>query len=165
MRILALVTTFVAVAIVLVATTACSYLSVLEVADFDITPLIQGDLRPLFTSPRFWSEFPCLWRWNTLVAVGPAFAVAIAFVGVLAIGRRLRLRHEVRAAMALLTGVFPYAIGAFALRYNTVAADTGPWLVWMLIGPLYAAVLALTCLAVAGLPRRDAVGSAVPGRA
>lgn len=157
MRVLEFVTAFLAVAIVFVACTACSYLSVLDVVDFEIEPLIRGDLRPLFTSAQFWQAFPCLWRWSDVAALGPGLVVGVAWLGVFALGRRLRLRRDAWATVSLAVGVLPYAIGALALRDNTVAQDTGAWLVWMLVGPLYAALLALACLVASWWPRARAI--------
>lgn len=166
MRALAFVTAFVAVAIVLVASTTCSFLSVLDDADFDVEPVIRGDLRPLFTSPRWWLAFPCLRHWSDVAAPGPALVVGTAWLGLVVVGRRWSLRHETLAALSLAIGALPYAIGAVALRDNVVAQETGAWLVWMLAGPLWAAVLALGCLVAPGLGRMRSTGRApVPGHA
>jgi hypothetical protein len=43
----------------------------------------------------------------------------------------------------LLSGAVPYGVGAIALADNQVADRTGPWLLWMLLGPMYAALLSL----------------------
>jgi len=70
------------------------------------------------------------------------------------------------SSFSLAIGALPYAIGAIALRDNTVAREAGPWLLWMLAGPLYAALLALACLVAPCLGRLRSGGRApVPGHA
>ena len=115
--------------------------------DFALEPLVQGDLRGLFASRTFWNAFPALPHPASLIAVGPMVTVLVWLAGVVGCARRLpHIRPALWAAAMLAGGCVPYAVGAVGLGGNTVPEHAGPWLVWMLHGPAYAAVAALLLL-------------------
>jgi hypothetical protein len=144
MRLLAVLTACLALFVVAMATTACSLLSQLERVDFPIEPLIQGDLRPLFRSPMFWQQFPRCDHLGVLLHFGPAAVVMLLGALLLAVARRRpELPAPLWALLMLLVGIVPYGVGALALAGNLVAERTGPWLLWQLLGPAYAALLSL----------------------
>lgn len=144
----------VATGVILLASTAMAVLSALADSDIAIEPLVVGDLRQLFASHAFWAAFPQLPHLELLWRPGPLLTTGLAAV---AAGRALRRRSSaVTAAAVLACGVLPYAVGAVALRGNTVPDATGPWLLWMLLGPLAAAVLALASLLWRRRPARAA---------
>lgn len=145
--------------VALLAATAMALLTRLADGDIAIEPLIVGDLTQLFASTAFWRAFPSLPPLAIAMAWGPALVVvAAAFVVARATPRATT---AMRAARALALGALPYAIGALALRGNAEPADAGPWLVWMLAGPLYAALIGLLVVMRAALPRREAPAAAV----
>lgn len=151
---LGLVVAVAAVFVALCACTAISVLSALDGADIDLEPLIVGDLGQLFVSQTFWLSFPTLWHVQALIGPAPGAVMLAIGAGLWCWQRRCGPRPPLVASLALLAGVVPYAVGAIALIGNTDAPATGPWLSWMLQGPLYAALLALTFLGSGLLPRR-----------
>lgn len=157
MKVLPGLVAFTSAAILLAVATADRVLSALDgPLDFALEPLVQGDLRGLFGSRTFWSAFPASPQFDNLLAVGPLLTVLVLAAAVVAAARRLpRVRPERWAAPMLACGAVPYAVGAIALRDNTVPEHTGPWLAWMLLGPAYAALLALGLLARTAWAGRD----------
>lgn len=147
MKVLAGLVAVASVLVVLLATTAITLLSYLDSGmDIAIEPLLRGDLAPLFTSPAFWGDFPTCHHTAHLLVFGPAVTIATIGAFLLAAQRAWRWPAAPVALCALFSGVVPYAVGAIALRGNTVPEITGPWLVWMLTGPMYAALLGLAFL-------------------
>lgn len=110
----------VAVGLAQIALTALALLSSLDRADFAIEPLVRGELTGMRRSRTFAAALATLPHVQACGAYGPAVLMA-----------------------ALGSGALPDTIGALQLRTNTIEAATGPWLVWMVVGPLYAALLAL----------------------
>ncbi|MBZ0150964.1 MAG: hypothetical protein K8J09_05475 [Planctomycetes bacterium] len=117
-------------------------LSSLGDVDFAIEPLVRGDLRPLFASATFAAAMPSLCHLSLLFAFGPAALMVTIAAVLLAVARRWPgLPSAWLAAIMLFAGALPYAFGALMLRDNVVAEATGPWVVCMLVGPLYAVLL------------------------
>src|SRR5688572_13607853 len=144
MRALAVAVALLAVFVAALACTALTVLSSLDGSGLALEPLVRGDLRELFVSRVFWTAFPSWPHASLLLAFGPAVVVATLAALLGAAARRWpRCPGTVLAAGALLGGAVPYTVGAIALRDNTVSGVAGPWLVWMLVGPLYAAALSL----------------------
>lgn len=137
-----------AIVVLSFALTAVAVLSRLDGrTDFAVEPLVRGDLGGLFASRTVWRAFPALPDAAGLLAFGPAATVLLLSAVVLAAARRWRhVPTFVWPAVALAIGVVPYAIGAVALRGNALPQATGGWLVWMLLGPAYAAVASLLLL-------------------
>lgn len=135
------------VLIVTLASTAMHVLSNLGDADFVIEPLVRGDLRPLFASATFAAALPAACHPSLLFQFGPAALMAAIGAVVLAASRRWpELPAAWLATIVLAAGVVPYAVGALMLRGNVVAEATGPWLIWMLLGPFYAVLLSWSFL-------------------
>lgn len=132
--------------------TAITLLSHLDSGmDIALDPLMRGDLTPVFTSGVFWSDFPS-WPYHAahFLAFGPAATMAMVGALLLAAQRRWRWPAAFVALLMLLGGSIPFAVGRIMLHGNTVPEATGAWLLWMLAGPCYAAVLALLVLGVGG---------------
>lgn len=92
----------------------------------------------------FWLAFPSVPHATLTLAFGPAVVTATIAVLLRAAARRWPgCPAGVLAAGALLGGSVPSVIGAVALRGITVPGVAGPWLVWRVVGPLYAALLSL----------------------
>jgi hypothetical protein len=160
MRLLAALVALLAATVVSSVVTACGLLSRLADVDFPIAPLVRGDLRPVFASHAFWAAFPGGAHPELLLRFGPAACVLLLAIGLRAAASRYpSLPAPVWALAMLAAGVVPYTIGAVALRDNTVEAATGQWLLWQLLGPLYAALLALVGLARWCWPRRTALAN------
>jgi len=155
-------TAVVAIACAVVASLAANAIAVLtRLADSDvaIAPLVVGDLTQLFASTSFWRPFPSLPPLAVALAWGPLLVVAAA---ALVVARATpRAAAATRAAQVLAVGALPFAVGLIALRGNTDPAAAGPWLAWMLAGPLYAALGGLAAVLRAALPRRDAAAAVV----
>lgn len=137
-----------ATGVVLVAATAVDCLTSFAGGDVEVDPLVRGDLAQLFASATFRASFPSFGGLAEWFAAGP---MALVFAGAVAIAlawRRCRAAPSSLPFALLLVGAVPYAIGAFALRDNAVPEDAGPWLLWMIVGPGWAAIAALVALAV-----------------
>jgi hypothetical protein len=144
MRAVTVAVALLAVFVAALACTALTVLSALDGADVALEPLVRGELRQLFASSTFWNVFPSWPHASLLLAFGPAVVVATLAALLGAAARRWpRCPAAVLAAGALLGGTIPYAVGAITLRGNTAPGVAGPWLVWMVVGPLYAASLSL----------------------
>ena len=155
----------VSVTVILLACTAVSVLSALDGVGVAVEPLMVGDLGQLLQSHTFWAAFPAFANSMSWFAPGPLVLVLGMSSVLLAVWLRwARLKAPVLALLVLLSGIAPYAVGAIALAGNTVAEAAGPWLAWMLLGPLYAALMALLWLAVGMLATRRADASAVVGQ-
>ena len=148
MKVLAALVAVASIVVVLLAVTAIGLLSILDSGmDIAIDPLVRGDLTPLFTSRVFLWEFPAWpYRVAPLLVFGPAVTMAAVGALLLAAQRRWHWPAGLVALLALLAGVVPYAVGTVALHDNTVPQAAGAWLVWMLAGPMYAALLGLAFL-------------------
>jgi hypothetical protein len=128
-----------------VGTTALSAIDALanldRTLDVPLEPLARGDLRVLLAAPSFLERFPSVPNPRSCLAPSCGLLV-LAMCGALLLVSR-RWRRCPAAALALLSGAVPYAIGALALADNVVPSEAGRWLVWMVHGPLYAAVASL----------------------
>jgi hypothetical protein len=165
MKLLALLVTLLAAGVLLAGNTAACLLSVLDVhCDVDVTSLMVGELRPLFRSDAFAAAFPHLEVGEQLVAVGPLLMMFGVGIGLVLVRRRWRVPAAAMGMAALFAGALPYAVGALALRGNTVPEATGPWLVWMLLGPMYGAVLAVLFAAHSLFARKAKVVESAPAK-
>jgi hypothetical protein len=166
MRVLAVLVAIVALSVLPLVTTTCAVLCSLDGRDIAIAPLVRGDLSELLASATFWRAFPYLGHVETLLAFGPAACMAFVAAFLFAAARRWpHVPNAVLALLALVSGGVPYAVGAIALRDNTVPEVTGRWLMWMLGGPLYAALLSLGVLARGVLSRRAHAAAPVAAHA
>jgi len=141
MRCLAILIAIAAALVFSLAFNMIAVLSMLGSAPIALDPLVHGDLSELFVYGPVWA----LPRWSfadQMVAFGPMAVMAAVGALLLVAARRWRqVSSTWFALLALLAGAIPFAVGAIALSNNTSHPDTGPWLVWMLVGPAYAAVI------------------------
>lgn len=140
---------FVGIASVLVIGLVLNMIAVLSALDsqsLDVALLMRGDLSQLVTYPAVW-QVPDWPHAAQLVEVGPlVLMIAIGVILCRAMRKMPKVSSTWFAFTALVLGAVPYAVGAIALRDNTSASETGPWLVWMLHGPAYAAIVAVAFL-------------------
>lgn len=147
MRVLACLVGAASVLVVVLVLNMISVLSSLEGQPLDIALLMRGDLSELLAYGPIWTlpGWPML---EQVVAWGPLSVVAVFGALLVHLARKHRsLPSTWLAVLALGSGLVPYTVGALVLHDNVVAEHTGPWLVWMLHGPAYAALLALAFLA------------------
>lgn len=145
-----------AVFVILLTTTAATVLATVDAPDFDLEPLVRGELGGVFVSATFWAAFPSPGGVTHLLAPAPVALVLVWCALVVALRRRRpTLRIEFWGLAAALGGALPWGIAVVALSGNADGDVAGPWLVWKLAGPCAAAAGALSMLVVGSGFRRE----------
>jgi hypothetical protein len=150
MRVFALVTMLLVAFVSPILLTAIAALCSLSVDDYvALQPhgFCQGHMMSFLTSRVVWSKYPALPHLTVLIS-GRAMTLTLpAIVGVFLLTRP-RKQHALPVRVVALTGIalLPYAAGALVLHANSIPELAGPWLLAMLLGPLYAmATIAVLC--------------------
>ncbi|MEI6290213.1 MAG: hypothetical protein WCP19_07245 [Chloroflexota bacterium] len=130
---------FTSMFILSLSSTAIHQLSTLgSVSDTALTPILHGQLLPLFESAAFWAAYPALPAFSQLF-LSSALIVMLLLLGLT--GYYLLILKKTDPAIAglafLLLGAIPALISLTALRGNQLPEIAGPWLAFMLTGILY----------------------------
>ena len=121
---------------------------------FDMDRIIVGNIEHMWVASAFWERFPAFLRsfdvyieMRSLMMVGALVSAAIYVLRV-----KRKTPWTIVAWFCFLSGLAPYSIGRLYLWNNTVAAESGSWLAFALMGQLYASLACAVCATLEFFP-------------